>query len=160
MHRSNLAYSKRCVYQSYNHAPARRGSSETFTQMILVASPSKPFDYNAKGNVRRGPILQRYAAEIDALYASVEESVQVDIAAPSSWDPESTKSFVKAVLQRVLLRPLLHDDADFFRSGCDRCPARSSVLRWILTAIHMHAVCKQPGSGTPSCARYGRRLPT
>ena len=41
--------------------------------MILVASPSKPFDYNAKGNVRRGPILQRYAAEIDALYAILQE---------------------------------------------------------------------------------------
>lgn len=89
-------------------------------QMVIVTSPSKPFDYNAKGDARRNPILERYKEEIDALYAGIEESAQSDIVAPSHWDPEATKDFIRTVVQKVLLKPL-DDESDIFRSGCDRC---------------------------------------
>ncbi|KAI0702415.1 hypothetical protein C8T65DRAFT_741576 [Cerioporus squamosus] len=102
--------------------------------MILVTSPTKPFDYNAKGNIRRGPILQRYATEIDALYTSVENSVQGDIPVPSLWDGESTKTYVRDVVRRVLMRPLPDDSADFFRSGCDSLQA-TWIRNTILSAV-------------------------
>ena len=100
-------------------AQPRSSSSHRLYQMILVTSPSKLFDYNAKGNIRRNPILQRYSQEIDALYADVERSVQPDIASPSDWNASSTEAFIRAVVHKVLVRPV-SDEADLFRSGCDR----------------------------------------
>ncbi|RPD58224.1 acetyl-CoA synthetase-like protein [Lentinus tigrinus ALCF2SS1-7] len=145
--------------------------SRIFKEMILVTSPSKPFDYNAKGNIRRGAILQRYAKEIDALYDRVEQSVQGDIAAPSIWDPESTRSFVRAVIRRVMMRPLLDDSADFFRSGCDRSVnsfllqatwIRNTILRAIRETlphtahnIPMNLVFKAPSINALSDTIYG-----
>ena len=87
--------------------------------MIIVTSPSKPFEYNAKGNIRRNPILQLYAEEIEALYANIRESVQSDLRAPAHWDAESTRTFVRAVVHKVLLNNL-DDTSDVFRGGCDR----------------------------------------
>ncbi|TFK94535.1 acetyl-CoA synthetase-like protein [Polyporus arcularius HHB13444] len=139
--------------------------SRIFKEMILVTSPAKPFDYNAKGNIRRGPILQRYASEIDALYAGVEQSVQGDISAPFVWDAESTKSFVRAVVQRVLMRPLPDDNADFFRSGCDSLQAtwiRNTVLRAVRETcpdtahrLPMNIVFKAPSVNALSHAVLG-----
>ncbi|KAI0740483.1 hypothetical protein C8Q76DRAFT_790931 [Earliella scabrosa] len=100
-------------------------------KMILVTSPSKPFDYNGKGNIRRNPILQRYSQEIDALYVDVERSVQPDIASPSDWNASSTQVFIRAVVHKVLVRPV-SDEADLFRSGCDSLQAtwiRNTILR-------------------------------
>ena len=88
-------------------------------QMILVANLSKPFDYNAKGNLRRNPILQRYAEEVEELYSNIEQSTQCDIELPMSWDAARTKSFIRTVVHRVLVRPV-SDDADIFLNGCDR----------------------------------------
>ena len=87
--------------------------------MILVAKPSKPFDYNAKGNLRRNPILQRYAEEIEELYTNIDQSAQCDIEHPTSWDAARTESFIRTVVHRVLVRPVL-DDANIFLNGCDR----------------------------------------
>ena len=87
--------------------------------MIVIADPSKPFEYNAKGNVRRNPILERYSDELDGLYKRVEQNPQLDVARPDTWNAKLTKNFVRAVVQRVLVHPI-SDDADIFRSGCDR----------------------------------------
>ena len=85
----------------------------------MIASPSKPFQYNIKGYPRRPWILKEYHDDIEALYSEVERSAQSDVAAPSEWDAESTHAFVSTVVQKVIRRPLA-DDADFFRNGCDR----------------------------------------
>ena len=92
--------------------------------MILVASPSKPLQLNAKGYPRRAVSLAAYKAEIDALYSEVERSAQSDVRAPPAWDDSTTRAFLRTVVARVLQRPAqdpLPDDADLFRSGCDRC---------------------------------------
>ncbi|PIL34315.1 hypothetical protein GSI_03090 [Ganoderma sinense ZZ0214-1] len=105
--------------------------SRIFKEMVIVTSPSKPFDYNAKGDNRRNPILDRYKGEIDALYAGIEESAQSDILAPSQWDPEAAKAFIRTVVQKVILKPL-DDESDIFRSGCDSLQAtwiRNTILR-------------------------------
>lgn len=87
--------------------------------MIMVASPSKPFTYNLKGYPRRNIILKEYHDDIEALYAQVEQTTQSDVVAPVKWDIESTRAFVRTVVQRVVKRSL-GDDADLFRNGCDR----------------------------------------
>ena len=92
--------------------------------MILIASPSKPFQFNVKAIPRRGVILQQYSEEIEAIYKAVESSAQSDIALPAIWDTASTLDFVRAIVLDTLSRPL-GDDADIFQNGGDRsvsCP--------------------------------------
>ncbi|KAI0753486.1 acetyl-CoA synthetase-like protein [Daedaleopsis nitida] len=43
--------------------------------MIIVASPLKPFEHTAKGTARRGVCLKLYATEIEALYAGEQDAV-------------------------------------------------------------------------------------
>ena len=87
--------------------------------MILVAHPLKPFQFNAKGLLRRGIILDDYKDEIEALYEEVENSARSDIDPPATWDLNSTLAFVRAVVESTLRRPI-PDGADIFRNGGDR----------------------------------------
>lgn len=87
--------------------------------MILVAKPSKPFQYTAKGTVRRGVTLEDYKDEIDALYNAVEESAQSNIPPPARWDIGSATDFVRAVLGKVMVHAV-QDGDDIFQHGCDR----------------------------------------
>ena len=87
--------------------------------MILVTVPPKPLELNAKGYPRRAPNLKRYLGEIEAIYAEVEQSAQSDVVSPVMWDWIGTRHFVKMVVERVMQRAIA-DDADLFRSGCDR----------------------------------------
>ncbi|TBU28871.1 acetyl-CoA synthetase-like protein [Dichomitus squalens] len=119
--------------------------SRIFKEMIIVASPLKPFDYNAKGNIRRNPILQRYTEEIEALYDAIQESTQSDLRAPAHWDPDSARTFVRAVVHKVLLKPL-DDTSDIFRSGCDSLQAtwiRNTILR-ALRQVSSDAATRAP----------------
>lgn len=87
--------------------------------MILVASPEKPFLYTPKGSIRRQVTLKEYDSEIEALYMSIEESSQGDIAAPTEWNPESTLEFVRKTVHSVLKADITDED-DLFQYGCDR----------------------------------------
>lgn len=87
--------------------------------MILVASPSKPFGYTAKGTVRRGAVIKDYEDEINTLYDAVEDSAQSSIPPPAHWDNSTTVAFVRTVVEKVLT-VAVKDDDDLFQSGCDR----------------------------------------
>ena len=87
--------------------------------MILVASPSKPFQYNVKGLLRRKFILSDYEPEIDALYHAVENSATSDVLPPASWTERNTLKFVRDIVQSTLERSIT-DDMDIFQSGGDR----------------------------------------
>jgi hypothetical protein len=87
--------------------------------MILVSSPNKPFTYTAKGTPRRHAIIEHYALEINALYATIEKSTQADIPPPLSWELDETTDFVRAVVNRVLDSPV-ENSQDLFQYGCDR----------------------------------------
>ncbi|CCM01516.1 uncharacterized protein FIBRA_03572 [Fibroporia radiculosa] len=105
--------------------------SRLFKEMILVASPSKPFQYTAKGTSRRAIILSQYAEEIDALYDSVDDTMQKDVSPPASWDLESIAEFVERTINGVL-RVSVTRDADIFVHGCDSLQAtwiRNTILR-------------------------------
>ena len=88
--------------------------------MIMVATPEKPFVYTAKNTARRQAIIQTYEPEIEELYHTVEETAQVELSPPTSWDIASTIAFVRVVVNRVL-NAAAEDDDDIFRKGCDRC---------------------------------------
>lgn len=90
--------------------------------MILVVSPSKPFDYTSKSTARRQTIINNYEPEIEALYQSVAETSQVDVELPAAWNMEQTLPFVRKLVHQVLgsASSSLGDDDDLFQHGSDR----------------------------------------
>ncbi|EPS94264.1 hypothetical protein FOMPIDRAFT_1055251 [Fomitopsis schrenkii] len=108
--------------------------SRLFKEMIVVANPSKPFTYTAKGTVRRQAVLEEYAEEIGALYAKVEDSTQASIPPPLHWGLVTTLDFVRKVVSKVLVRGV-DDDDDLFEHGCDSLQAtyiRNALLLLLL----------------------------
>ena len=95
----------------------------------MVTNPSKPLEYTAKGTPRRQVCIKAYEAEIDQLYARVEESSQVDLEPPSQWSPDSIREYVRGLVRRVMDRPTLGDDDDLFQQGCDRYVSGIAPLR-------------------------------
>lgn len=109
--------------------------SRIFKEMILVASPGKPFSYTPKGTARRLAVITDYEAEIAALYKAAAESSQEDLEGPN-WSTCSyldILAFVRSVVQKTLTRTeLLSDDVDIFNAGCDSLQAtwiRNTILR-------------------------------
>ena len=88
-------------------------------QMIIVASPSKPFVYTAKMTARRQAILKEYDAEINFLYDVVEQTSQVDIPTPDEWTPSQSLDYVRNVVHKVMAQNVA-DEVDIFQHGCDR----------------------------------------
>src|SRR5882762_6281096 len=117
-------------------------------QMILVASPSKPFTYTAKATARRQAIIADYNYEINALYKAVTETTQIDVIVPEDWDLLQTVQFVRDVVKKVLMKGV-DDEDDIFQHGCDRCVFISN-LRHISHSSNFSAF-KRHGSETPSC---------
>ncbi|KAH8078749.1 acetyl-CoA synthetase-like protein [Cristinia sonorae] len=107
--------------------------SRIFKEMILVASPSKPFEFTAKLSMKRQTILGKYEEEIEALYARVDATTQAELAPPSSWDEDSTLAFVRTVVNKVLKKPA-GDSVDIFHQGCDSLQAT-----WIRNSL-IHAL--------------------
>ncbi|RPD77022.1 acetyl-CoA synthetase-like protein [Lentinus tigrinus ALCF2SS1-7] len=105
--------------------------SRIFKEMIIVTSPSKPFEFTEKRQPRRNNILKAYHDEIEALYKEVENSSQSDFDAPVVWDTASTLEFVRTVVQSTLRRDI-GDNDDIFRNGGDSLQAtyiRNTILR-------------------------------
>jgi hypothetical protein len=88
-------------------------------QMIIVASPSKPFMYTAKMTARRQAILKDYDEEINALYDVVEQTSQVDIPIPPEWTPSQSLDYMRHVVHKVMTQNVA-DEVDIFQHGCDR----------------------------------------
>ncbi|KAI5121945.1 hypothetical protein M0805_002017 [Coniferiporia weirii] len=114
--------------------------SRIFKEMILVTSPEKPLLYTPKGSLRRQAVLDKYAAEIDAIYAAVDESAQDDIAGPVDWSVPNTTDFVGKVIEKTLKKSggNIPEDADLFEFGLDSLQAtwiRNTLLR-VLRETH------------------------
>ncbi|TFK79675.1 acetyl-CoA synthetase-like protein [Polyporus arcularius HHB13444] len=105
--------------------------SRIFKEMIIVTSPSKPFQFTEKRQPRRNFILKAYNDEIEDLYKEIENSSQSEFAAPTVWDSSSTLDFVRTVVQSTLRRDI-GDADDIFRNGGDSLQAtyiRNTILR-------------------------------
>lgn len=92
---------------------------EIIVQMIIVASPSKPFSYTAKMTTRRQAILKDYDDEINALYNSIEQTSQIDVPLPVAWTPSQSLDHVRHIIHTVM-RQDVADRVDIFQHGCDR----------------------------------------
>jgi len=93
--------------------------SEMSVQMIIVASPSKPFLYTAKMTPRRQAILKDYDEEINALYGSAEQTSQVDIPLPVEWTSSQSLDYVRHIIHEVMAQKVT-DQVDISEHGCDR----------------------------------------
>lgn len=121
--------------------------------MIIVASPSKPFQYTAKTTARRQVVINDYEDEIKELYATVDESTQSSISPPDTWDILSTTDFIRTVVNKVLVNAI-QDNDDLFEHGCDRCVC----LQGIKSFLTKDPVYKQRGFEIQLSELFGTRL--
>ncbi|KAF8898448.1 acetyl-CoA synthetase-like protein [Infundibulicybe gibba] len=102
-------------------------------KMTVVSKPTKPFHYTAKSSVRRQATITDYKTEIEELYETYEASAQSTIPPPSQWDIESTTSFIRSLVLKILTHTLADGD-DIFEHGCDSLQAtyiRNTLLKVI-----------------------------
>ncbi|KAF9018354.1 acetyl-CoA synthetase-like protein [Hymenopellis radicata] len=106
--------------------------SRIFKEMILIASPTKPFSLTSKNTARRSIILEDYADEINALYDTVEETSQALDTIPNTWDIVSTTEYVRSIVNKVLVRQISNEEDLFQQGACDSLQAtwiRNTLLR-------------------------------
>ncbi|GJE93572.1 acetyl-CoA synthetase-like protein [Phanerochaete sordida] len=142
-----------------NFAPQH---SRIFKEMIIVSKPEKPFTYTAKGTPRRPAVINEYQPEIEALYATVDETTQAHLAPPRSWNPAHTLDFVRSVVHEVMKRQVTDED-DLFQRGCDSLQAtwiRNSVLHALrqTTRTNTHSVPSNIVYNHPSIVRLAKYL--
>ncbi|CCM00767.1 uncharacterized protein FIBRA_02808 [Fibroporia radiculosa] len=105
--------------------------SRLFKEMIIIASPAKPFEYTPKSTIRRAAVIAKYDDEINVAYDRVEESSQSSIPAPIQWESENVLPFVRAIVNKVMKHDVMDED-DLFHHGCDSLQAtwiRNTLLR-------------------------------
>ena len=96
--------------------------------MIIVTHPDKPFEFTGKRTVRRNACIDMYSAEIDELYKLVEETSEVDVPIPPSWDEESALVYVRGVVKKVTKVSTINDDDDIFQYGADRSASPAYIF--------------------------------
>jgi len=128
-----LTYTKRWVFLDLIlNVPANESD---LWKMVLLASPSKPFDINMKGKPSRVKVLRAYDAEISQAYeefggaSSIHGEVKKWIAA-TPWSEEHLTEFVNCVIEDGIQRKANLDD-DIFTLGCDR---------YVLRAFHFTTI--------------------
>lgn len=87
--------------------------------MILIADPLKPFEYTAKGSLRRHMTLKKYEKEIAQAYGATEASNSAVIAMPTSLKRDPVLSFIRRIIHTILEHDVADED-DIFRVGADR----------------------------------------
>ncbi|KAF8162196.1 hypothetical protein K438DRAFT_1731291 [Mycena galopus ATCC 62051] len=104
--------------------------SRLFKDMIVLATPSRPFQVTAKGTPRRQAILEDYAQDIDAAYDAFNR-----VPAPAGPQVHGTIS-VNDALEIVRgqvhtnVGPSISDNANLFDAGAD-----SLLAAWIRRGI-------------------------
>ncbi|KAK0193507.1 NRPS-like enzyme [Armillaria mellea] len=105
--------------------------SRIYKEMILVATPSKPFEFTAKGTVRRKAVLKAYDQEIEDLYKAVDDASHTDVVIPQLWSLKNIMTMIRGIVTVVLEREI-GDSDDIFAAGGNSLTAmsmRNSVLR-------------------------------
>ncbi len=96
--------------------------------MILVAKPSKPFEFTAKGTVRRKAVLKAYDQEIEDLYKAVDDASHADVVIPQLWSLRSVMTMIRDIVTAVLEREI-GDSDDIFVAGGDRYGSHFSSVQ-------------------------------
>lgn len=103
---------------------------------ILFTSPVKPMSRAGKGTVQRRFTIEKYSAEIDALYADAEKMNDSDVLA--KVDPLNLKQFVHQIVTFAMGLEHLGADDDFFSRGMDS-------LQVIQTARYLKSGLQEAG---------------
>ncbi|KIJ49892.1 hypothetical protein M422DRAFT_246262 [Sphaerobolus stellatus SS14] len=141
------------IEEANDYAPAH---SRIFKEMILIASPSKPFSYTAKNTARRGAIIKDYADEIEDIYKAVDDSTQTSIPIPTNatenggWSLEDTRDFVHNVVHEIMKDvSAMKDSDDLFSFGCDSLQAtyiRNTLLHGLRQVASISTIQKIPSN--------------
>ncbi|PBK81586.1 NRPS-like enzyme [Armillaria gallica] len=98
--------------------------SRIYKEMILVASPDKPFEFTAKESLRRGAILKSYEQEIEDIYNAVEV-VSPDVPIPLILSLKTATTVVRDIVKGALQQDTVGDNDDIFTVGGDSLTAMS-----------------------------------
>ncbi|KAK0451171.1 NRPS-like enzyme [Desarmillaria tabescens] len=105
--------------------------SRIYKEMILVAKPSKPFEFTAKGTLQRKAILKAYEQEIEDLYKAIDDVSQADVVIPQLWTLKNVMTMMRNIVTAILEQKI-GDSDDIFVAGGDSLTAmsiRNSLLR-------------------------------
>ncbi|KAK0200586.1 NRPS-like enzyme [Desarmillaria ectypa] len=104
--------------------------SRIYKEMILVAKPSKPFEFTAKGTLRRKVILKAYEQEIEDLYKVIDDVSQMNVVIQQLWTLKNVMTMIRDIVTTIFERKI-GDTDDIFVAGGDSLTAmsiRNSVL--------------------------------
>lgn len=121
------------VEEANRKAPAYARVSKSH---ILFTNPEKPMSRAGKGTVQRGFTIEKYSAEIDALYADAEKMNDCDVLA--KVDPLNMKQSVHQIVAFAMGLEQLGVDDDFFSRGMDS-------LQVIQTARYLKSGLQEAG---------------
>lgn len=107
--------------------------SRIYKEMILVASPDKPFEFTAKESLRRGAILKAYEQEIEDIYNAIE-AVSPNVPIPPILTLKTAKTVVRDIVKGALQQDTVGDDDDIFSVGGDSLTA-TSIRNSIMGAL-------------------------
>ncbi|KAF4610095.1 hypothetical protein D9613_010628 [Agrocybe pediades] len=94
--------------------------SRIFKELIIFVNPSKPLPRAGKGTVMRKAALALYHEEIEALYATIESTVNSEtVEPPSAWTVPQTIQWLKAQVEDIDSGKTFNVSADFFEQGMD-----------------------------------------
>ena len=106
------------VQQANEQAP---GHGRISRSLILVAGNNKPFERAGKGTVIRKMTAEKFASEIETLYASaspsVETSMRQDLA--DVGNISNLRDTVRSCVKQTFSPPQMADDHDLFVHGLD-----------------------------------------
>jgi long-subunit acyl-CoA synthetase (AMP-forming) len=111
--------------------------SRIFKEIILVASPTKPFQFTPKGTPRRHIILNDYNKEIEDGYIRMQESSLSSIPVPDKWDKKTCQVFAKDVIRKGMGSDSIQEEDDIFQNGCDSLKA-SWIRNAIINTLKVH----------------------
>ena len=121
------------VEEANRKAPAYARVSKSH---ILFTNPEKPMSRAGKGTVQRGFTIEKYSAEIDALYADAEKMNDCDVLA--KVDPLNMKQSVHQIVAFAMGLEQLGVNDDFFSRGMDS-------LQVIQTARYLKSGLQEAG---------------
>ncbi|KAK0454193.1 NRPS-like enzyme [Desarmillaria tabescens] len=105
--------------------------SRIYKEMILIASPEKPFEFTAKQSLRRGAILKAYGQEIEDAYKAVE-ALSPDISIPQTLTLKTATNLIRDIVKGALQGDsVIGDTDDIFSVGGDSLTAlsiRNSIM--------------------------------
>ncbi|KAF8998099.1 hypothetical protein BDQ17DRAFT_1428605 [Cyathus striatus] len=132
------------IWDSVQEANARAPThSCIFKEMIIIASPNRPFEYTDKGYPKCHSILREYDDEIHKLYSKANSEVSTDdfsVSISDCSDLDMIKYFICVIVSSTLSQTI-EDDDDIFSSGADNLCAM---------LIRNTIICTLSGNQPPS----------